>query len=194
MLIVVLVGAALLAAALLMLLPKKLKAVLRIRSSGLTAKITFYALFRIIKIELPVSAVFRYPYGFVLFVGGKRYRVIERLRKRPLPALGGPVKLKKLSVLGRAGIKGSPDKSVLLAGAIGSALSCVWCLFSDIKPNVCIEPELEGTAFFLNIEGILEIDPGKLMIETIKLGRRKKNESSNRKHNAVVNGARKEAC
>ena len=178
---------------LVLLIPIRLSFDLRIRTIGAFFRIKAF-LFGAIPVELRIRTVYRPPDGLVLFIGSGKGVVIGERRPKNRFGLFKAVRLVKLNVTGSVGIKERPDISVMLAGALGAALSGAGTAVSETVPEVGVMPSFARDAFYLNARGIVLVKAGRLIIEEFKLKRREKNESSNRKHNAFVNGARKEAC
>ena len=175
------------AAAILILLPKKLRFSVRLRMSGV------YSEFSLCPIPLWISAnvVYRYPKGVEISVMGKKLRPKKRGKTTP-PSLSA-IELRTVSVWGRVGLQFGPEASVAAAGLLTTAIMQALCLLKTERPNVSIEPRFSEKVFAVNADGIAVVHPVKLILGYVKKKRRKNNGSSNRKHNALVDGADKAA-
>lgn len=178
---------------LFILLPKRTFFDLRIRKTGVYLLLVPRILFGLVPIPLRMKAVYLNPYGFVLFSNASKPAVIgEKKPKLKIPIFK-VIRIKSILVTGRVGFSEYPDLSAIFAGAVSIIIMQAAAFLFQIKPSVCIDPDFNGSSFAVNVRGIANVIPGKLVLEAIKSKRRMNNESSNRKHNAVVDGARKEA-
>ncbi|MCR5610818.1 MAG: hypothetical protein K6F68_03190 [Clostridiales bacterium] len=189
--IILLLAAA--AVILFILLPKKTDVEIRIRRRGIHLLVKPRILFGLIPIPIRTKVLFVPPYGFILYSNFFKPKVIGDKKPKADISILNSVIVRELYVTGRIGFHDAPDKSAVAAGAVNIAIiQAVLCLFK-IKPAVNIDPDLTGSSFAINVNGIAKFNLGKLVLGSIKAKRRKKDESSNREHNAVVNGAREEA-
>jgi hypothetical protein len=185
--LIVIAAAAIMAG--LILLPKRLRFSLKIRTKGVFASLELFG----IPLWIDMSAVYRYPEGIVLTVMGKRipFKLKKRRPKTLLPL--NALRLKAVNVWGKAGISKRPEFAVTAAGAANVLIMQALCILKTENPSVMIEPCFSDTAIAVNADGIATVYPVKLIIGYIKKKRRKNNESPNRKHNAVVDGGDKAA-
>ncbi len=177
------------------LLPVKTKIRARIRKGGVYASVCFGFVFGALPFRLSVRILYRYPFGFVLFPGMFPRIVLKPTKKRRVRRIKPPdpkrfIKPVSLYACGSAGIGGRPDISVMLAGALDLILTSLALPFFESRPECSVLPSFYKDSFALNVSGIVFVYPAKLLIEVLRSGRRNKNESSDRKHNAVVHGAR----
>lgn len=175
----------------LIVVPKRLMLDLRIRGSGIYAKAVVYF---IIPIVIRIRAEYRPAYGFILFFGKRKGAVIGRKNRKPPVKLIKTLIVKDITVTGELGIRDMPDKTVIASGILNILLKQAMLAVFGTPPRISITPCFSGNAFALNINCIVSFVLGKLIIEAIKMKRRGNNESSDRKHNAVFNGAHKETC
>ncbi|MBO4562513.1 MAG: hypothetical protein J5772_02755 [Clostridia bacterium] len=169
--------------------PKRIDFSLGIRGVGADLRATLYLLFGALPISFELSMRFSLKEGFVLYFGGKRRKLPKSNGTKGRTALLKAVKLKRISASGKVGIKDAPDKSALVSGALTAVISCAAAALTESRQEISITPSFERPAFSIDLDGILYLNAGKLIIEEIKLRRKKANESSHRKHHAFVDGA-----
>lgn len=183
------------------LLPVRISFEIKVRKGCVYADIKAGFAFGLLPVGVSLKVIYRYPFGFIVFIGRYLYFIPELKRKKEKKKknikaavrIKNFLKLRSVSVSGIVGINGRPDVSAMIAGALNSASLALFLPLSVKKPAACVFPSFVKDVFALDISGILLLYPAKLLFEAIKLGRRKLNESSNRKHYAFFNGARKEA-
>lgn len=180
---------------LLLVLPLNLGFEAVISKAGIYSLIKPVLFDKPLPIGFPIRMEYRRPYGPIVFIGRSPFKEVSFPRKRSggFPSPFKFSEIKYVSVFGVIGIFERPDHSVILAGAADALISAALIPFSRTEPMISVLPSFEKNAFVLKASCIVSVYPGRLLIETIKLGRRKKNESSDRKHYAFINGARKEA-
>ncbi|MBO4848733.1 MAG: hypothetical protein J5586_06230 [Clostridia bacterium] len=180
-------------AALFVLIPKKVCVSAKTTGMYTEAIITLRLLFGLVGISAEARASIRIPGGARLSVNGRPVRLPPREKRKGGMRLMRAVAVKELSVTGEVGLDGAPDVSVILAGILQTLLSQAAAALVRERAAVRVAPRFDRAAFVLNVEGIFCVSAGRMIIEAIKLRRKKANESSDRKHNAVVDGAYQEA-
>ncbi len=98
----------------------------------------------------------------------------RKKRKKPMPKVLRAISFKRISAVITAGVGGSPDKGVIITGALGSAISSAISCLGPAEAEIKLVPELEKNALCLKVEGILVLCPGRLFIEILKSKRRSK--------------------
>lgn len=158
----------------LLLVNKRFELIIRAGFSGVSGSAAPLLL------GLPVLRV-RFRFGFdkgvgpfIRFGSGRPRRLKRRgKRDKPRPDPLAFIKVGSLAVSGRLGLEGSPDKSVILTGLVVQLLSLLAAFLSPDEIDLNVKPELQKTAFDLNVEGILVFSPGRLIIEILNSKRRK---------------------
>lgn len=175
---------------LILLLPVRAEAHFRIRSTGICSRIKMKILLGLIPIRIRISVEYRYPHGLILFINNKEYSVLGNKKPRFGLELFKTVRVLGINADGIVGINDSPAASAFVCGAANVLATDLLLAIFKIKPNIMIQASFSKDVFAVNADCIASFIPGRLLIEGIKPERRIINESSDRKHNAFVNGAR----
>ena len=176
----------------ILLFPQKAFGSFRIRKEGVFAKVTFKLFFGLIPVRFQIKAVYLPPFGFVLYFGNRSQVLGERKPNSGFDLLR-MIDFERIDLTGAVGINDHPALTVQIAGALDMILIQVLLTVFGTAPVVFISPELNENVFALNIDCIAKAELGKMIIKEILFRRRTKNGTSNRKHNAVVNGTYQKA-
>lgn len=157
------------AAILILSLPVRAYYSVRIRLTGAYLVLRPKLFFGLLPVTVRMSAVLRYGTGIAVFspTGKMKTASAKKRKKRKFPIKA--VRFLSINASGAVGINDAPDKSVLSAGALAQLVTAAALLVNGVRPEVFIEPYFDRSAFALNVEGILEAVPGKIIIEAIKL-------------------------
>ncbi|MCR5809651.1 MAG: hypothetical protein K6G56_08880 [Clostridiales bacterium] len=177
-----------------LIVPKKTKLEASVKTVGTEIGLTFFPFFGLIGVTLRYSIGFKPGTGFFMIGPKGESKPLKAPKRSETPHVFKALKAKSISVNAEVGLDSRPDLSVLAAGSLETILDMALLAFLKIPPEVSIRPYFGGDRFELLIDGIMKLNVGKLIVEIIKTKRRKKNESSDRKHNAVLDGAHQEAC
>lgn len=190
----IIILSAVFAAILFILIPKRVSFSARIRKQLVSVRLVPRLFFGLIPIKIDIRLVLRHPDGLKVLFGNKEAKHVKIKKGRKNANYFKALRFEKLIVTGTLGIKDGPDITVLLTGLIEMALIEASLGFFKLKPEVMLEPTFVKNVFAVNINGIAFVNAGRLILEIMTHKKEKKNESSYRKHNAVVHGAHKEAC
>ncbi len=160
----------------LLLIPKKIVLRARARAYCVRIKIGLSLLFDLIRIDRRVMIYLRKGRGITVKIGRKKERPIKKRNIKPKlsPGIIRKADVRSLRVKGKLGIKGYPCETVLLTGVLRTLASIAAALTDPEEASVGIEPEFAYGAFDVDIEGILKVIPGRLIIEMIKMKKKNK--------------------
>lgn len=170
------VFAVLLTAALLITLKIAVELSVSIRDAYASATLMLF--FGLVPVKIRAHVFFALPEGALISISGGVYKPVSELKKKAknMPRLSffkfG--KVNELSFSGRVGFEGYPDKNVLIAGCMQTLFGQVSAALTGKPARSVVEPVFDGTALALNVAGILQVSPGKLLSEAIKSRRRQK--------------------
>ena len=177
----------------LLCVPRRIEVKAMIRSSMIMVRAEIGFLFGLVGIPFNVSAEYRPSYGIVLFIGKRKHKTAGEQKPKNRTGLIKYIRIKQIDVNCSVGIRDDPAVSVMLSGIVKTILTQTLLLLTGKDQQVCVFPCFTRSAFSINVHGIAFVVPVKIILEEIKLKRRNKNESPNRKHYAVVHGAYQKA-
>lgn len=178
----------------LFLIPKKTDVLINAGLVRAKAVFAVSLIFGLVKLKIRFSVFYENGTGFVIERNGKNRKKLAPKKGRKAPRIFKALTAKSIEVSGFTGVEGRPDISVFAAGGLTVLFDMAVPAVFKIPPKTDIRPHFEGNRFKISLSGIMSLNMGKLIIEILKSKRRNKNESPDRKHNAVIDGAHQEAC
>ena len=166
------------AAAAFLFINIRVKTAIGIENTRADICLSLMLLFGLLPIRFFAAVTLDIPGGISVSVNGRPPKPLSELKKRgknmPLAAVRGALRVKSLDFSGRAGVADMPDKSVLIAGGLNSLCTQISLAFSERPRRADIAPSFDEAGLALNVEGILSVNPGKLLLGIIKNRRRRK--------------------
>jgi hypothetical protein len=118
----------------------------------------------------------------VLIRGEKRKALSPPERKPPagsiLRLIRQTLSFPKLTIRGEIGLAEEPCAAVLLSGGFRTLLSALLPLTDPGVLKIIVEPVFEKDVFSFSAAGIIKLKTGRIIIETIKMQKEIKHESS----------------
>ena len=165
----------------LLLQPIKLRFSLSADPFGFSAEAALILLFGLFKPALSIEKTRGAP-AVLKWGKGKEKTLTPPARKPPAASvfrmMRSAVCFNRLSVGGSMGIAGEPFASAILAGGFQTAFSALLPVMNAKRLDISIAPVFEKDIFSLSACGIIEIKTGRIILETIKMQKEIKNESS----------------
>ena len=181
---------------LLLLLPVSLEAKLSVNANGARAEARLLFLGGLLKLKRSEAVKRKEPDGFVFcdkttarygksVFDPAAYANVKKRRKRKhgsgvklaarlLKATARALSVQRAEVVGRLGIAGAADKTVLTVGNIRVFVLTAFSQMPKAVRRFSVEPDFTGGVIDVKALCILNAQPGKLIIEYLKEARRSK--------------------
>lgn len=160
-----------------LLLPIKGELILGANARVFSLEVGPKLLFGLIRLRIKRKTVLLDDGKLVLLPSGRALKRTQKSKKKRGSVLKRVIRTAKISSVKtalRIGIEGEPHASVILAGALGQALSAASAASGAGSIECRAEPDLIKNAFLLDIKVSFSLVPGKIILEAIKSSRRKR--------------------
>ena len=156
-----------------LLLPDKGELILGANSRVFSLEVGPKLLFGLIRPRIKRKAVLLDDGKLVLLPSGRALKRTQKSKKKRGSVLKRVIRTAKISSV-KTALRIEPHASVILAGALGQALSAASAASGAGSIECRAEPDLIKNAFLLDIKVSFSLVPGKIILEAIKSSRRKR--------------------